>query len=80
MSRMTPILDAVVHPYNLDPSNYRNEQHAQGLTSSRGFRRGNPPVGFGRSRPFGSTPHSKGPGDTSEELSFVSLVGLWPGQ
>lgn len=28
----TFILDAVVHAYNLDPSNYRNEQHAQGIT------------------------------------------------
>jgi len=31
ISRMTPILDAVVHAYDLDPSNYRNEQHAQGI-------------------------------------------------
>ena len=30
--------------------------------------------------PFGSNPHSEGTGDTPEELSFVSLGGLWPGQ
>lgn len=28
----TFIIDAVVHAYNLAPSNYRNEQHAQGIT------------------------------------------------
>jgi hypothetical protein len=28
----TFVFDAVVHAYNLAPSNYRNEQHAQGIT------------------------------------------------
>jgi hypothetical protein len=41
---------------------------------------GNPTIGFGRPMPFGSNPHSEGTGDTPGELSFVSLVGLWPGQ
>jgi len=50
------------------------------LTSSRASSRGNPTMGFGRPLPFGSNPHSEGTGDTPGELSFVPLVGLWPGQ
>ena len=42
--------------------------------------RRNPTIGFGRSMPVGSNPHSEGTGDTPEELSFISLVGLWSGQ
>ena len=62
---------------------YRNAAPARDtayLTSSRAFRRGNPTIGFGQLKPFGSNPHSEGTGDTPGELSFVSLVGLWPGQ
>jgi len=40
------------------------------LPSSRGLRRGNPPIGFGEPTPFGSTPHSEGPGDISEDTVF----------
>jgi hypothetical protein len=42
----TFIYDSVVHAYNLAPSNYRNEQHAQGITEmifgTNGTQRGSP--------------------------------------
>jgi len=40
----------------------------------------NPTIGFGQPTPFGFNPHSEGTGDTTGELSFVSLAGPWPGQ